>query len=379
MSSDLINDFVAATAVAPVRQRPMTYNGCVGKKHYGLSETTNWYGFSAKPISQDTRCEFCYQHMKRMGIANREGMYKIIGHSPQIDCDSLGDHRLTTLNFNNFRIRVESADGQTPFLVNTEHETKRRNGVLIVDMPETADYSVVLENMRPSYDDSYYTYTMRVGDRDVVVNDGRKIYYQHKTRVSGFRTGTNESFRFVANTPGNGDAPAGSAGSNVITIVVDLYRRQRNPQYVSVSYNSRGFDFFGSGRESQTRGFDSYNAGFSAAAAAAPSVVGGRTETGQRYVGDVITTSTDDVFVKTGTFTATIQLIHLADSSNVSVLDTAEQFELRREQERRAEEERRRAEERRRQEMLAEQARLLVPVPPTPVAPTVQTVQTVLP
>lgn len=383
-----------------------TYNGCVGKKHYGLSESTNWYGFSHKPISQDTRCEFCYQHMKRLGIADAEGMYRIVDHSSTIDCDTLSDHRLTSLTTNNFRVRVESADGQTPYLVNTASEEKRNRGVLIVDMPETADYAVVLENLRPSYDDSsYYTYTMKVGDREVVVNDGRKIYYQKKTRVSGFRTGSSESFRFVANTPGNGDASAESAVSNVITIVIDRFRRERQPRYISafsgldLNRKYRGFGSpagFGSERESSFGspdgfgsstgfgsrsdrfnvagfpGFASASASASAVAFATPnvernfasSVVGGRTETGNQYVNNVHTTSTDDTFVRVETFAVTIQLIHLADGSNVSVNQAQAQFELRREQERVAEEERRRVDEQRRKAMLDEQAKLLVPIVP---------------
>jgi hypothetical protein len=284
-----------------------------------------------------------------MGEVN---LYSLGSHGPHINCDSLNDDRIAALVFQNFRFQVTTPDGQAPFLVNTESADLRRRGVLVAEMPEVQDYSISIEPKKQpifgSSADEYYTFEMSVGDRKVVVNNGTLIYYNNKTRVSSFRTGTSESFRFVTEKkrPDFASEPGINApNSNVITIKVNRFRRERARVFVpppmhydsyrgfndpfdapvyrgfgnmSLSHNSKGS--YGSERES-SRGFGGSRA-FGAAAAmsfgdgAADSVTlgattGGSTVSGHRFVSDVSTTSTTDRFVPIDAFTVTIQLVHV--------------------------------------------------------------------
>ena len=208
----------------------LSINRCIGKNNYNLAYNTNWYGFYNKPISQDTRCEYCYQHMKLMGFENE--MFALQTHGSRIDCDTLYDKRLTTLSYNNFEVSVVSPKEDIPFLVHPAKESVRNNGILVLEMPETQDYAI---NIAPAFSrggrsenhDFYYTFEMSVGSKKVVINDGSPIYYHCKTTVFGFQSGAGQNFRFVANTPGNGAASTDLVDSNIITIKLNKFRRNR--------------------------------------------------------------------------------------------------------------------------------------------------------
>lgn len=338
---------MAASAQVSVSSQAPTsafsLNRCVGKRNYHLSSATNWFGFNDRPISRDTRCQYCATHLKMIGEAN---LYGLASHSSQIDCDSLDDAVVSKLDYNNFLFSVRSPDGQTPFLVHPEKADARRHGVLVVEMPEVQDYAVEIDPRRSAFDaDNYYTFDMSVGDRKVVINDGRLIYYNGKTKVSGFTTGTNDSFRFVAEKRRGdfaGESGINAPNTNLITIRVQTFRRERprrlfmEPQPVYRSFGSRGFSYgseYESERESLPRGFSfrsnslKKKSGSRASAAAAsdgaeesfdgspdfgsaPAVTGGSTVSGHQHVSDVSTTTTSDRFVPTGNFVVTIQLVH---------------------------------------------------------------------
>lgn len=333
---------------------------CVGKKNYDKCLDTTWYGFSDKPISQDTRCEYCYNKMKELNLADTSTrfMYKLVTPSNMIDCDTLSDDSVSAMEYKGFLFKVLNNTQDTPYLVHTPKSNNRLNGVYVVEMPETTDYCIVIDNEKSNrFTDSniYYTFEMSVGDKKVVINNGQKIYYNGRVVVSGFETGKNNNFIFVANKPGvSQESSNQDPNSNIITIKVNLYyRKYKN----TVSYSSRCGLEFGSGRggipeyrgsagrsnSSSTQGRKKYSKKGAASGkslgstnqhreeedtetctdlfsdnpsyGATSSVFNGRTEQGNKYVDKVNTVSTEDTFELYDGFTAIIQLIHV-DSKN---------------------------------------------------------------
>lgn len=264
----------------------LTLNRCTGKSDYSLCDKTNWYGFYSKPISEDTRCEYCRLHMKKLGLDNE--LY-CITRNGRIDCDSIDDMRLSGISYKDFDISILSPDEKVPFLVHPENANARRHGVLTVEMPETQDYVVRIVPKNKNFGNTYYTFEMKVGNRNVVINNGNTIYYGGKTTVCGFRTGTNESFKFVANTSANG--PVVNDNSNIITLNIIKYKREQKSVFALYNQNIKAYS---SRRLSSSRG-----------------LIGGRTESGNRYVSNVDTRPTNDRFIPEETITVTIQLIHV--------------------------------------------------------------------
>jgi hypothetical protein len=333
-------------------------NTCVGKCNYNECRRTNWYGFNDKAIAQDTRCEYCTQHMRKLGIANN--MFRIGEHTDIIDCDSITDHRLTSLQFKGVTFKVLSSDSKKPFLVHPESATKRDNGVLVVEMPEVADYIIQLDQGVQYNNDNYYTFDMKVGDKPVVINNGESIFYKNLTKVTGFKTGSDESFRFVAEEK-RGDfaneSNINAVNSNIITIVVKKYKREQpyqlysNNNWGGQSYQSRGqsrgvpaiasslligssdLESYGSSSAEMMLGSSAdVMLGSSANTSRCPTrklksadilevgtrvasaVTGGSTVSGHNQVSKIATQTTTDKFDLKDTFTVTIQLVHVKNS-----------------------------------------------------------------
>ena len=362
-NSSLSNSYSTVAA----DNQSLTLNRCVGKKNYHLSRSTNWYGVQGVPVYNDTRCEYCAKHMGILDHKDKRPLYPYDSEYGNIDCDSLDDHFVSGMKYKDFVFQIISADGSTPMLVHPNDDPLRVHGVLVVEMPEKQDYMVKIQPAEQnSY--TYYTFTMKVGDRDVVINNGKKIYYRQAAAVLGFQTGAAESFKFVADTPSNGESKAAGANSNVITIRIDKYKNltefnrinfgpalgRHNYLLQPTDSNWRTLGLERSGSSGKPRGIsksgfigysnqteeyshrslqeksgrvptstheekwplrrgeshdeknmtDNMDLGGS-------SVTGGRTETGNTYTPNVSTTTTTDEFKLEEVITATIKLIHV--------------------------------------------------------------------
>lgn len=345
-----VTNMQATIATNPTNK--LSTNYCVGKGNYSLASTTNWFGFVYRPITRDTRCQYCAAHLKMLGEQN---LYGLATHSAEIDCDSITDMTIAGMEHKGFSFGVRSPNGRTPFLVHPEKAAARHQGVLVVEMPEIQDYCVEINPQRNAFDsDKYYTFEMSVGDRAVVINDGRPIYYNGVTKVSGFTTGTNDSFKFVAEKKRAEFAGAtgiNDPNTNLITIRIQTFRRER--QYVcprelqtlrpafQTDRPYRDFSAFGEHpfgaephpeRESEQLPTTNNSTSFGdriyvsrklfgrqgvsdeAVPAATPAATGGSTISGMQHVNDVSTTTTTDRFVPTSSFAVTIQLVHVDDT-----------------------------------------------------------------
>lgn len=389
-----------------VRQsEPLTLDRCVGKRNYGLARQTNWFGFRTRPISDDTRCQYCATHLLMKGEPN---LYALASFSDRIDCDSLDDAGLSKLSSNGFLFGVTSPDENVPFLVHPEKAEARRQGVLVVEMPAVQDYSVFIDPQNTRVYDKWYTFEMSVGDRKVLVNGGKTLYYNGRTKVSGFSTGSSDSFRFVAEQKRADfahEAGINAPNTNLITIRVNTFRREQKPKPVVFHPMSGwGYETYLNGNtyrgpsdgyfSNESRSLGSRGEGCpapasknvkkgigsgSSAAAAMPgafrgpdveegpcstgfaAATGGSTVSGHNYVPDLRTESTEDTFVPVDNFVVTIQLIHVGDGRYQEVLradgNSFAAYQRHLEEQRRAEEQRRLAEQNR---VLAQQRTLLV-------------------
>lgn len=256
-------------------------NSCVGKQNYHLQDKTQWYGFHNIPTRQDTRCGYCYSKLKELGLAT--DMFQLdkelLG---KIDCDSITDQRIASIAFQGYGFQVVSFDKSTPYLVHPSKANDRQKGLLVVEMPSMAEYCVNITRLGST--DNYFTYQMKIGDREVIVNNGEAIYYKSSTNISSFETGTQSNFKFIANTEENkSQINMGGLNSNIITIKISEYKRIR-PEPV---YYSRNIEY------------------------GTKEVFGGRTETGHKYTSHVNTQVTYDRFEKLRDFSVTIQLIYV--------------------------------------------------------------------
>jgi hypothetical protein len=363
------------SSTVAVDNQALTLNRCVGKKNYHLSKNTNWYGLQGVPVYDDTRCEYCVRHMSRLNLRYGRQPFPYDSEHNSIDCDSLSDYAVSGMRYKDFVFQIIAADGSTPMLVHPEDQTLRDHGVLVVEMPEKQDYMVKIQPVEQnSY--TYYTFTMKVGDRDVVINNGKKIYYRQAAAVLGFQTGATESFKFVADTPSNGESKAAGANSNVITIRIDRYKNvtefnrisfistpgnrshlyppgsnwrslglegSGKPRGISksgfIGYSSRGEEYSHrslqekSGREPtqeekwplrRGEAHDEENMELSSS-----SVTGGRTESGNQYTPNVNTTTTSDEFKLEEVITATIKLIHVTGNKYQAVIRPNKHEQLR--------------------------------------------------
>ncbi len=209
----------------------LTPKTCVGRNNHNLSANTNWYGFSNLPISKDTRCEYCFRHMKILEL--HRNMYELVNTGTPFDCDSMSDPVMMMLEAGGFRFQVTTQDRNTPFLIHPQSGASRREGLLIVEMPEKTKYAITINPQVKELNlnkNMYYSFEMKVGDRPVIINGGNPTYYRDLSTVHGFDV--NNSFEFTAVDP---TADTETLHENLITINVICYRRT-NGQFI-ISHN----------------------------------------------------------------------------------------------------------------------------------------------
>ncbi len=199
----------------------LTPKTCVGKKNYAVAKDTNWYGFNALPIAEDTRCEYCYRHLRMLGA---QGNMFEVAHYTHIDCDSMTDPVLSMLEVDGFRLQVTTPDQKVPFLIHPTSGASRRNGTLVVELPEKTKYAITIDpqvSKQLPNSKLYYNFMMKVGDREVKINDGKPIYYRDRTTVHGFST--TDAFEFKAADPSTENLE--SLPANLVHLEITCFRR----------------------------------------------------------------------------------------------------------------------------------------------------------
>jgi hypothetical protein len=168
---------------------------CAGKNPRRNGNKIDWYGFIDIPISEDTRCQYCYLKLQELKNQKKEEMFRIASYPGNITCDSMTDDFLSSMNYNDFNFQIISDDKQIPYIIHDPNIDERSHGIFVVEMLKNDKYGIQIDNRRRSK--TYYTFNMKVGSRDIVINKNQVIYYNNKVFISGFN---DRNFKFEDDT-----------------------------------------------------------------------------------------------------------------------------------------------------------------------------------
>lgn len=272
---------------------------CPGK--HRVSDNRSWYVPLGKTSHECTYCEECYTTFVKgtpidIGYTRHDKLYSC-------NCDFPKD--LNKLGLQKNDIRVTIVDAKT-FKVYSklENEMANLNGVMHVALPTCTEYIICIENLNTSKDVYFTIESGKIGDKEIVINHGQKIYYKSELEIKGFKTGTNESFMFISQSnqeKSEGKTLEGENVTNVINLKVKKWRREvEEVMGYRGGYRSRGGgDRFGSKGGEATKGFSYDSEPVDACGdffGSSNSLSGGATISGGSYVGNVQTTTTNDTF-----------------------------------------------------------------------------------
>lgn len=109
----------------------------------------------------------------------------------------------------------------------------------IITMSNTATFDLVtntpyvIQIKKYHHDDNnnniWYSLKLgKVGNRDIIINNGEQIYYYDSLMIEGFKTGTNDSFLFLSLSEkdvAEGHRLDNNENSNCISLMIQKYRR----------------------------------------------------------------------------------------------------------------------------------------------------------
>jgi hypothetical protein len=89
-------------------------------------------------------------------------------------------------------------------------------------VPTCYDYEILIRFDQSSKASCFRIAKAKIGDREIVINKGARIFYPDEATIRAFLTDSNESFRFIAQTAAEkSDAKLKREGANV-TNIIDL-------------------------------------------------------------------------------------------------------------------------------------------------------------
>ncbi|QKF93590.1 hypothetical protein QKU48_gp0132 [Fadolivirus algeromassiliense] len=219
----------------------MSIYPCPGRNR--VSDNRKWYIPLGKTSSECTYCQECYETFvkgtpKDEGFVCQSGLY-------QCNCDYPKDYTNKCLEKDNFRvILTDTKTGKVFELI--PNTLANLNGVAQFVLPTCSNYSITIDNLDGATYSWFSFVSGRVGDKDIVINNGQTIYHKNSLEIRGFKTGTNDSFLFYS--PSNkekweGKTLEGENVTNVINLKLRRYTRISNPEvYLSKGFSTRGGD-----------------------------------------------------------------------------------------------------------------------------------------
>ena len=287
-----------------------TFPSCPGR-HRVTDYSRKWYIPPGKQSSECTYCESCYaQYVK--DIAPNASEYRMQTNLYQCNCDYPKDYSKYALEKDGLRVTVTSKDGVKMFQ-KVENTVANLNGVMHVDLPSCTEYIVNIEKLSDDPDEYITFESGTVGDKQILVENGRRIYYPYNIELKGFKTGTNDSFMFISQTEqekSEGRELEGENKMNVITVKVNRYRRERVPRYYDDGHlecyggdRSRGISKGGGGyfkTDCMEKGISKGGIEEGLCMLACSNMSGGTTVSGGSYVDHVRSQTTSDRFSEIG-------------------------------------------------------------------------------
>ena len=266
---------------------------CPGK--HRVSDNRSWYIPLGKTSRECTYCEECYTTFIKgtpvdVGYTKSNTVYSCCCDYPK-DMSKFGLHKND--------IQVTIIDSMTyKVYPKLENDMANLNGVMHIILPTCTEYIICIENLNTNKD-IYFTFEYgKLGNKEININHGQRIYYKTELEIKGFKTGTNDSFMFMSHSTqdkSEGKTLEGENVTNIISLKIKKWRR------TEVYYRSRGATKGYSGDRGD-RGaakgmyFDSDSEPLNASLECYNSLSGGATVSGGSYVDSIRTTSTDDIF-----------------------------------------------------------------------------------
>lgn len=222
------------------------FKPCPGR--HRVNDNRLWYIPSGETGSTCTYCEECF-NLYVVPTTEDITSYKIIngGQLVNCNCDYPKDLNKCSITKESIRVTVFDTKSFKTFDI-LENSVANLNGVMHVALPTCTEYAILIENLNNSDPNLYFSFepSSKVGDKPIVINDGRTIFYKKDLEVKGFKTGTNDSFMFISlsdQEKSSGKTLSGENVTNVISLKVKKYRRELN----------RHANFFGSSLETYKR------------------------------------------------------------------------------------------------------------------------------
>lgn len=167
------------------------------------------------------------------------------------------------INYQGFHITVENADikSSIPYRLAEGHEYKAKEGVGIFTLPTQTHYKIVIHHESYDFDNQYFTVEMYVGDKKVIINNDKHIYYNVVCEVCGMKTNSTDSFLFYS--PSKYESLDKKKlekmnKDNIIRIQIKVYKREKFvPKPKTTFYNPntyKGFNF----REKSNKNYSSF-------------------------------------------------------------------------------------------------------------------------
>jgi len=154
---------------------------CIGKGNYHNNEDVDWYCFNDIPASKDTRCEYCYRNMEE---AFDPRTLQLIAPGGRINCDSVDDPELSSMETHGFSVQILSSDKEYPYLVVPETKNLRDRNLLVVDAPKRGLYCIKISDLEKT-PGRFYTAQLFVNGRCISPSSYSQTYYQGRIIVKG--------------------------------------------------------------------------------------------------------------------------------------------------------------------------------------------------
>lgn len=253
-----------------------------------VTDARNWFVPPGKNTSECTICEECFdKYLKDKPEAKDFGEYS---HLESCNCDYDIFFDKSGLEIDGVKITITNAKTGEKF-AKLDDSMANLNAVVHFVLPTCTEYVINVNNLNGNY----LTFESGlVGEKKIVINGGKKIYYPSDIKIRGFETGSNESFMFIS--PSNrekceGYNIEGENITNIIKLKLKRWKRESNECYSQTRFNDCRFDDECYGYRGST---------FSLASCSNKSLSGGATISGGSYVDNVKTTTTTDKFTQIG-------------------------------------------------------------------------------
>jgi len=236
---------------------------CPGPR--GVNDSRTWYIPAGKTSSECTYCEECFIRYIRGTDADRYGAFTTSRSLGNCTCDYPKNYANCSLERGGMRVMIVDAKTSTMYPVLEGENIANLNGVMHVVVPTATEYTICVENMDKTSDHFFAIESAKVGEKPIVINGGKIIYYKNLTEVKGFATGTNDSFMFMSQSSREkieGIKPLdGENVSNIISLKIQkMQRRPRLPSVPTVDWcgteRFRGSGKLQSSSRGMAKGFD---------------------------------------------------------------------------------------------------------------------------